>query len=81
MNPLHALIAALVIVVLVLGFFAFHVLMRLYVWPETYRKKGEGGRGHPHREGKMQGGGTSGAKESAEKVQKKFKPPRTETRD
>lgn len=28
--------------ILVLGFFAFHVLFRMYVWPETYRKR-EGG--------------------------------------
>ena len=27
--------------ILVLGFFAFHILFRRYVWPETYRKEGE----------------------------------------
>lgn len=41
MDPLQAIIAALVILVLVVGFFAFHVLMRLYIWPETYRKEKE----------------------------------------
>ncbi|MFN3466567.1 MAG: hypothetical protein ACK4WF_02570 [Candidatus Brocadiales bacterium] len=31
----------MVILILVVGFFAFHVLMRLYIWPETYRKEKE----------------------------------------
>jgi hypothetical protein len=42
MHLIQAIIAALVIVILVLGFFAFHVLVRLYIWPETYRKEKEG---------------------------------------
>ena len=41
MHLLQAIVAGLVIMMLVLGFFAFHVLFRRYVWPETYRKEGE----------------------------------------
>ncbi len=36
---LQVIIAVVVVTVLVLGFFAFHVWFRLYVWPETYLKK------------------------------------------
>lgn len=41
MHLLQAIVAGLVIMMLVLGFFAFHVLFRRYVWPETYRKEEE----------------------------------------
>ncbi|MDI6759780.1 MAG: hypothetical protein QMD05_03025 [Candidatus Brocadiaceae bacterium] len=41
MHLLQAIVAGLVIMILVLGFFAFHVLFRRYVWPETYRKAEE----------------------------------------
>ncbi len=72
MHLLQAVVAGLVILILVLGFFAFHVWMRLYVWPETYRKK--------EKEGALQGGGTpgikaAGIKENIAKARKKSKPP------
>jgi hypothetical protein len=38
MEILQVIIAAVVITILVLGFFAFHIWLRLKVWPETYRK-------------------------------------------
>lgn len=41
MHLIQAIVASLAILILVLGFFAFHVLFRRYVWPETYRRKEE----------------------------------------
>lgn len=81
MSLLQAIVAGLVILILVLGFFALHVLMRLYVWPETYRKK--------EKAGEMQGGGGAvrqeggstrgikapGIKEATAKARKKSNPP------
>ncbi|MBI5125433.1 MAG: hypothetical protein HZA70_04290 [Planctomycetes bacterium] len=79
MSLLQAIVAGLVILILVLGFFALHVLMRLYVWPETYRKKEKGGEmqgGNPPQAGvRQEGGGTPGIKETTTKARKKSQPP------
>lgn len=67
MHLLQAIVAGLVIMILVLGFFAFHILFRRYVWPETYRRE---------KEEEVQGDSIASNKGGAEKVQKKFKPPK-----
>ncbi|HHT9132691.1 MAG TPA: hypothetical protein ACFYED_09410 [Candidatus Tripitaka californicus] len=76
MHLLQAVVAGLVILILVLGFFAFHVWMRLYVWPETYRKKEKEGdlRGSSAAV-RQEGSGTPGIKEATAKARKKPNPP------
>jgi|GEM_PF-3570736 len=81
MSLLQAIVAGLVILILVLGFFALHVLMRLYVWPETYRKKEKGGEMQGGSASVHQGGGgtpgvkATGIKENIAKARKKSNPP------
>lgn len=76
MHLLQAIVAGLVILILVLGFFAFHVWMRLYVWPETYRKKEKEGETQGDSDiVRRRGSGTPGIKEATAKARKKSNPP------